>query len=77
MLCNREKQTKFFYINGDAFYCNNIDELMRALGDKHKPEIWKLFTDFLKLNLKAIRLHSGKDLLSLPVWLFCASDRVV
>jgi hypothetical protein len=33
-LCNWEKCVpNSFSINGDIFYCNSVDELMRALGN--------------------------------------------
>lgn len=44
--CNWEKHVpNSFSMNGDIFYCNSVDELMRALGHKSKPENWQLFID--------------------------------
>jgi hypothetical protein len=39
--CNWEKHVpNSFSMNGDIFYCNSVDELIRALGHEHKPEVW-------------------------------------
>jgi hypothetical protein len=61
-------------MNGDISYCNNIDELTRALGHKHTPENRRMFTGSSKLSLSAVQLHNGNDLLSIPVWSCYALD---
>jgi hypothetical protein len=54
-------------MNGYISYCNNVDELIRALGhDEHKPENWQLFIDYSKLSLKFV-LHSWNDSPSISV----------
>jgi hypothetical protein len=44
VFCNCEKElASIFSMNGDISYCNNDDEMMRALGHEHKPDDWQLF----------------------------------
>jgi hypothetical protein len=47
--------------------CSDIDGLMQTLNNNHNPLDWRLFTDSSKLNLKAVPLHSGSTLPSIPV----------
>jgi hypothetical protein len=58
---------KYFRKEGDLVSCINVDGLMTALGLKHNPQDWRLFIDSSKLSLKAVLLHNGNDLPSIPV----------
>jgi len=47
--------------------CTDIDVLMQTLNINHIPLDWRLFIDFSKLSLKAVLLHNGNTLPSIPV----------
>ena len=47
--------------------CTDIDGLMRTLNINHNPLDWRLFIDSSKLGLKAVLLHNGNTLPSIPV----------
>jgi hypothetical protein len=47
--------------------CSNIDGLMQTLIINHNPLDWQLFIDPSKLSLKAVLLHNGNTLLSIPI----------
>ena len=47
--------------------CTDIDGLMQTLNINHSPLDWRLFTDSSKLSLKAVLLHNGNTLPSIPV----------
>jgi hypothetical protein len=47
--------------------CNDVDGLMTALNINHKPEEWRLFIDSTKSSMKAVLLHNGNVLPSIPV----------
>jgi len=47
--------------------CNDIDGLMQTLNINHNPLDWWLFTDSSNLSLKAVLLHNGNTLPSVPV----------
>jgi len=40
---------------------------MNAMHMRHSPEQWRLFTDAPKTSLKAVLLHNGNKLPSIPV----------
>ena len=48
-------------------FCNNIDALMGALGVQHIPSEWRLFIDSSKSSIKAVLLHNGNLLPSIPI----------
>ena len=54
-------------MEGDLVYCNDIDGLMAALMIAHDPDEWRVFIDTSKTSLKAILLHNGNFLPSIPV----------
>ena len=54
-------------MDGDLVYCNDIDGLMATLGITHDPDEWRLFIDLSKTSLKAVLLHNGNVLPSIPV----------
>jgi len=47
--------------------CNDIDGVMQTLNFNHNPLDWRLFIDSSKLSLKAVLLHNGNILPSIPV----------
>jgi len=47
--------------------CNDIDGLMQTVNINRNPLGWRLFTDSSTLSLKAVPLHSGNTLPSIPV----------
>jgi len=47
--------------------CTGIDGLMQTLNVSHIPLDWRLLIDSSKLSLKAVLLHNGKTLPSIPV----------
>jgi len=46
---------------------NDIDGLMQTLNINHNSLDWRLFTDSSTLSLKAVLLHNGNTLPSIPV----------
>ena len=46
--------------------CTDIDGLMQTLNINHNPLDWRLFIDSSKLSLKAVLLHNGNTLPSIP-----------
>jgi len=47
--------------------CKNVDGLFKALNTSHCSDEWRLFIDPLKVSLKAVFLHNGNVLPSIPV----------
>ena len=47
--------------------CNDIKGLFDALGLNYEPSHWKLFIDGSLYSIKAILLHIGNTLPSIPV----------
>ena len=58
---------QFFLMEGDLVYYNDIDGLMAYLRITHDPDEWRLFIDSSKTSLKAVLLHNGNVLSSIPV----------
>lgn len=48
-------------------YCFDINGLFGALGQNHSPEHWRLFIDGSVTSLKAVLLHNGNLLPSIPI----------
>ena len=66
--CDCQKDlVQFFLMEGDLVYCSDIDGLMAVLRVTHDPGEWRLFIDSFKTRLKAVLLHNGNDLPSIPV----------
>ena len=57
----------FFKMENDFVACHDIDGLMKALSIGHIPHEWRLFIDSSKLTLKAVLLHNGNILRSVPI----------
>ena len=47
--------------------CTDIDGLMQTLNINHNLLDWRLFIDSSALSLKAVLLHNGNTLSSIPV----------
>lgn len=47
--------------------CDNVQGLMSAMGIEYHVEQWRLFIDSSKVSLKAVLLHNGNELPSIPV----------
>ena len=47
--------------------CTDIDGLMQTLSINHNPLDWRIFVDSSHLSLKAVLLHNGSTLPSVPV----------
>ena len=48
-------------------YCNNIPGLFESIGINYDPNDWRLFVDSSKESMKAVLLHNGNILPSVPV----------
>ena len=62
-----EDLVHFFKMERGLVACTDIDGLMQTLSINHNPLDWRLFIDLSKLSLKAVLLHNGKTLPSIPV----------
>jgi len=47
--------------------CKDVDGLFKALNMSHCSDEWRLFIESSKVSLKAVLLHSGNVLPSIPV----------
>jgi hypothetical protein len=47
--------------------CVNINGLMEALDIDYNSEEWRRFTGFSSVSLKAVLLHDGNELPSIPI----------
>lgn len=65
---SRHKQYDQFYKKENSIlFCCDIDGLMTALEICHDSTDWRLFIDSSKVSLKAVLLHNGNVLPSIPV----------
>ena len=62
-----EDLVNFYQMERGLVACTDTDSLMQAVGIKHNPVDWRLFTDSSKLSLKAVLLHNGNNPPSIPV----------
>jgi len=62
-----EDLVHFFKMERGLVACNDIDGLMQTLNINHNPLDRRLFIDLSKLSLKAVLLHNGNTLPSIPV----------
>ena len=62
-----EDLVHFFKMERGLVACTDIDGLMQTFNINHSPLDWRLFIDSSKLNLKAVLLHDGNTLPSIPV----------
>jgi hypothetical protein len=57
----------FFSSEHSLVYCNNVGGLVSKMGMEYKAEQWRLFIDSSSRSLKAVLLHNGNDVASLPL----------
>jgi len=62
-----EHLVRYFTKQNDLIFCSDVDGLMNALGFQHDQQQWRLFIDSSTLSLKAVLLHNGNLLPSIPV----------
>jgi hypothetical protein len=53
-------------MKGTLVACKNVDGLFKALNMSHCSDEWRLFIDSSKVSLKAVLLHNGNVLPSIP-----------
>jgi hypothetical protein len=53
----------YFLMDVDLVYCNDVCRLQLP----HAADQWRLFIDSSKLSLKAVLLHNGNKLPSIPL----------
>jgi hypothetical protein len=47
--------------------CTDIDVVMQTLNINHNPLDWRLFIESSRLSVKAVFLHNGNTLPSIPI----------
>lgn len=57
----------FFCLEDGVIFCNDVQSVMESLGHEYKSEEWRLFIDSSKMSLKAVLLHIGNELPSVPL----------
>jgi len=62
-----ENLVHFFKMERGLVVCTDIDGVMQTLNINHNPLDWRLFIDSYRLSLKALLLHNGNTLPSIPV----------
>jgi hypothetical protein len=58
---------QFYIIQCELSACKNVEGLLAAMYIRYNPEEWRLFIDSSKHSLKAVLLHKGNVLPSIPV----------
>ena len=64
--CQRDFQDLYSEEN-NSLYCNKICAVMDVLDHEHKTTLWRLFIESSKTSLKAVILHNGNKLPSVPL----------
>ena len=65
---HREREfTKFYVKEQYVVHCCDIKGLIESMGQPYSPSDWRLFIDASKSSLKAVLLHNGNVLPSIPV----------
>jgi hypothetical protein len=67
ILCIVKCLVQFFKMESGLVACNYIYGVMQTLNINHNPVDCRLFIDSSKLSLKAVLLHNGNILSSIPV----------
>ena len=57
----------FFQMENELCYCCDIDGLFQFFEQEHSSTEWRLFIDASKTSVKAVLLHIGNQLPSVPV----------
>ena len=63
----QESFAQFFSVKGELVYCADVGGIMQEFGYSHRSKEWRLFIDSSKLSLKAVMLHNGNVLPSIPI----------
>ena len=63
----QEDLVQLFKMEKGLVTCTDMDGLMKTLSINHIPLAWRLFIDSSKLSLRAILLHNGNTLPSIPL----------
>lgn len=58
---------KYFSQEESLVYCKNVNGLLNEFGISHNPHEWRLFIDSSNRSLKAVLLHNGNNLASIPL----------
>ena len=66
-LYRQKNLEEFFTMEGTLGACKGVDGLFKALNMSHCSDEWRFFIDSSKVSLKAVLLHNGNVLLSIPV----------
>ena len=65
---DRQQQLEpFYFLDGNFVVCPKVHELMAALKITYDSSEWRLFIDSSKTSLKAVLLHNGNTMPSIPV----------
>jgi len=67
---SREEEFRQYFTRDEEaslIYCNNVNGLIAAMGLEYNPAEWRLFVDSSCRSLKAVLLHSGNKVSSVPV----------
>jgi len=65
---NRERDlVKFFRMEDDFVFCDDINCLLNAMGSEYEPAEWSLFIDSSKRSLKCVLLHNENKFASIPI----------
>jgi len=62
-----KKSGRILHMEGTLVACKDVDGLFKALNMSHCSCEWRLFIDASKVSLKAVLLHNGNVLPSIPV----------
>ena len=62
-----KRSPNLFSTDNELCYCNDIPILFESIGMNYDPDDWRLFIDGFKASIKAVLLHHGKILPSVPI----------
>ena len=68
---------EFFTMKGTLVACEDVRGLFKALNMSHCSDEWRLFIDSCKVSLKAVLLHNGNVLPSIPVHMHLELKKVM
>ena len=57
----------YYYVSDSLCYCNDVCGLFDQIRILYEPSEWRLFVDSSSVSLKAVLLHNGNRLSSIPV----------
>lgn len=68
MYRSRHDEFKLFFSHeGNLIFCNDILSVMATLNFEYNTDDWRLFIDSSKVSLKAVLLHNGNEVPSIPL----------